>query len=158
MARKLFPTLITLSFIFLFANYILGKVFGLMENSRCYPLLGCNAGFGGYDALMHFYSGILLILWLFWIFKRYPKTNLLTPSFLKNLLILISIIALTAVMWEFLEYNFDHFRIYVLHMNLYHPNELSQASNSDTMGDMIYNLAGSLLTIFGLKSIKKDLL
>jgi TRAP-type uncharacterized transport system fused permease subunit len=155
--RILFNLSVILIIIFLFANYIVGKVFGLMENSHCYPFLGCNAGFGGYDAIVHFMSGIMLVFSLLWIFRRFPAYSLLTKPFWKNLLIILSIVALICVCWEFLEYLDDHFRVYVLHMNLLNPNRLSQPSNADTVGDMIFELIGTFATACGIRFFTKDI-
>jgi hypothetical protein len=108
------------------------RFFGFMSDATCFHYLGCNAGFFGYDALTHFVCGIVIALGL------KDKT--------KNLLELLAYAALIGVCWEILEFGYDHFRMVVLHMNLTNPNTLSQPSNVDTMGDLIFGLLG---TFFG---------
>jgi len=84
---------------------------GWIKDSLCFTYLGCNAGFFGYDSIMHFSSGIMDVAILLWIFMRFPSFSLLGNSFWKNLVIVLSVVALVAVCWEILEYSHDFVRM-----------------------------------------------
>lgn len=129
------------------AQFGLGDIWGMMRNSQCFKYLGCNAGFFGFDALVHFLAGILFITFVLWLFHKYPKLNLLHGDFWKNAIILLAIVALLGVTWEIMEFSADHIRMNILHENLTHPNHLAQPSNSDTMGDLTFGLLGAALSI-----------
>lgn len=135
---------------------------GLMYNGLCFRYLGCNIGFFGYDAVVHFFSGILEAIFLIWLCHKFPKTNILhEDSVWKNIVVLIAFVALLAVTWELLEFSADHFRMYILHENLTNPNILAQPNNSDTMGDFTFGLSGAflgafLVKYFDSKSIRKN--
>lgn len=134
---------------------------GLMYNGLCFRYLGCNVGFFGYDALVHFFSGIFEVLLVVWLCHKFPKFNILhEDSLWKNVLVLIAIVALLSAGWELFEYAADYVRMHILHQNMTNPNILAQPSNSDTMGDFTLGLAGFsvgvlLLRFFNPKSIKK---
>ncbi len=125
---------------------------GFMKNSTCLPYMGCDAGFFGYDALTHFVCGIVVAVGLAWLAGRHPRAKIFGPSRLKNFLTILAVAALVGMLWEVFEFGFDHFRSIVLHMNLYHPNQAAQPSNSDTVGDMLFGLLGS---IFGSMPLRK---
>lgn len=133
-----------------------------MYNGKCFQYLGCNIGSFGYDAVVHFFSGIFEAILLIWLCHRFPKTNILhEDSAWKNILVLIAFVALLAVGWELLEFAADHFRIYILHQNLTHPNILAQPNNTDTMGDFIFGLFGAfvgalLVKYFDPKSVRRN--
>ena len=133
------------------AQFGLGDIWGMMKNSQCFKYLGCNAGFFGFDAFVHFLAGILFIMFVLWLFHRYPKLNLLHANFWKTAVILLAIVALLGVTWEVIELAADHIRMDVLHENLTHPNRLAQPSNGDTMGDLTFALLGAALSIGALK-------
>lgn len=117
----------------------------LMANGLCFHLLGCNTGFLGYDAFVHFCSGIAETVFLLWAMRRFAKINMLHESFWKNLLIIVSLVLMLAFVWEVAELIGDQYRMLVLHKDLLHPNTLYQPSNVDTMGDLIVAVAGALL-------------
>ena len=133
------------------AQFGLGDIWGMMRNSQCFKYFGCNAGFFGFDALVHFLAGILFIMFVLWLFHAYPKLNLLHSNFWKTTVTLLAIVALLGVTWEFMEFSADHIRIDILHENLIHPNRLAQPSNGDTMGDLTFALLGAALSISILK-------
>lgn len=117
----------------------------LMANGLCYRYLGCNTGFFGFDAVVHLASGITETLLALWLMRRFPSISLLHSSFWKNLVIIVSLAVLFAFIWEFLEFVPDHYRVFVLHINLFSPNRLYQPDNTDTMGDMVAALLGAIL-------------
>lgn len=132
------------------AQFILGDVFGMMNNKNCFDSLGCNAGFFGFDALVHFLAGFLFIAGVLWYFHKRPKKALLSDSLGKNIFILLAIVALLGVGWEIFEFSADTVRTVGLHMNLQNPNHLAQPSDADTMGDLIFEQLGALVSIIWL--------
>jgi len=143
--------------IFLFGT-IGGDIFGLMSNQACYTLFGCNVGFFGYDAMMHLLSGLVEVTLILWLVRKKPALNPFSSSFTKNVVIMVAICVLLGVLWELGEFTFDSYRIYVLHQDLFHPNLLAQASNSDTMGDLTFGMAGAYLSTLLYKLTDKRLL
>lgn len=141
--------------------FLVGALFSdlgphLIANDKCYALLGCNADFFGYDAVLHFVSGVMTASLIIWLMKKYPEVNLFHEQFWKNVFIVVAIAALVAVSWEIVEYSHDQFRMAVLHQNLTSPNRQDQPSNSDTMGDMTFSILATGLTARALKrSIQK---
>ncbi|MBX4209197.1 hypothetical protein KW799_00655 [Candidatus Parcubacteria bacterium] len=146
------------AFISLFILMSLGsKPFGWMRNAACLPHLGCNTGFFGYDALTHFVGGVALAIGLAWIIRRYPRLHIFHREFLKNVFVILAVAALIGVLWELLEYGFDYVRIVFFHMNLASPNQMAQAGNSDTMGDLFFGLLGSFIAAAAMKAIDRDI-
>lgn len=131
-----------------------GSLLGLINNERCFKYLGCNAGFFGFDAVIHFFGGILCVAFVLWFIHRYPKLNILHETFWKNAVILLAIAALVGFCWEVLEFSVDHFRMYELHQSL-SMKDSAQVSNSDTMGDLTFGLLGSCSAIFAIEFLKR---
>jgi hypothetical protein len=145
--------------IFALFEFVDGHLFGLMNNALCFKYLGCNAGFFGYDAIAHFASGIIEIIFILWLAKKTSRFNFLHNNFWKSVLILMAIVALIGVGWEILEFVGDHVRMYVFHEDLLRPaNRLFQPSNSDTVGDLTFGLLGATITILILGLIDRALL
>lgn len=134
-------------FIFAFAVFLGGIWPGWMHSSYCFKYLGCNAGFGGYDALVHFLGGITGAAFILWFIKKYPRWNILSGDALRDSFMVIAIVALAGVSWEIIEFSIDHFRILVLHQDIVHLGHLLQPSNSDTMGDLVFDLLGGIIGI-----------
>jgi hypothetical protein len=119
-------------------------VFGVMEfmgdiyprliaNGLCFHLLGCNIGFFGYDGLVHLVSGLCIGLGLLWFKRHDPKEFALWT---------LSV----ALAWEASEWVFDTFRMSVLHMNLFIPeNIMTQPTTLDTIGDMVLGCLGTAI-------------
>jgi cation transport ATPase len=130
-----------------------GHIWHWMSNEVCYRYIGCNVGFFGYDAIVHLFGGVLIVLTLLWLMRRYPSLNVLrNDNFSENFLILLAIVALVGIGWEIMEFSFDHWRTVILNENLLNPNTMAQPSNSDTMGDLVFGLFGGALTIFFTKN------
>jgi hypothetical protein len=125
------------------------------SNQSCYKYLGCSVGFFGYDALEHFLSGIALTWILVWIFQKFPKYSLLSDKLWKNVLILIALVALFSVLWELSELVHDVFRSSILHQPLINfrlnINLMDQPTNLDTMGDLFFELFGSVIALIFAK-------
>ncbi|HVT75136.1 MAG TPA: hypothetical protein VHD69_01805, partial [Candidatus Paceibacterota bacterium] len=68
-----------------------------------------------------------------------------------------SLVALVAIGWEASEFAYDHIRIIVFHMNLTDPNVMAQPSNTDTMGDLMLETLGGVLSVLGCKSARMPL-
>ena len=130
-----------------------GGSFG--ANGACSPYMGCTAGFFGYDAIEHFLFGISAIWILIWVFQKFPQYSVLGEKRWKNILILIALVVLISVFWEFLECAHDYFRLEVLHQPLLnlklHINYLDQPTNLDTMGDLTFGLVGAVVALFFTK-------
>ncbi len=118
-------------------------------NGICSRVLGCIQGFFGYDAYEHILGGIATA-WIFaslWLLS--PRGSFFSDTFWKNVLMLVAFSSLVFVGWEILECVHDYFRIEVLHEQLFifrlHINYLDQPTNLDTMGDITFSLAGSII-------------
>ncbi len=151
--------IVTLSFIIIFFMLTFFGNYGpdLMTNEKCYSLLGCNSGFFGYDALVHFVNGIMNTMLIIWLMTKFPSFNLFHNHFWKNFLMIIALVVLISFSWEFFEFSHDQFRMKIFHENLIIENRLDQPSNDDTMGDITFSILGATITVFVLKSfIKKE--
>ena len=147
MNGKLKATVISSTGLFL-VLWTLGK-WGphFIANDRCYAILGCNAGFFGYDALLHFVSGIMITSLIIFFSIKFSAANFFHDGFWKNMIVVVSLIAMIAVFWEIAELGHDQFRMKVLHENLRVPtNRLDQPSNDDTMGDITFAILGGTIT------------
>ncbi|GEM_PF-2690096 len=131
----------------------------LIESSHCYPILGCNAGFGGYDALLHFVAGIMEVAILVRL-RLWASFNS-TEKFWKNFILLLSLVALLSVGWEILEflhdYFFSKFELFNA-LSIFRPYTLTQPSTSDTMGDILFTLIAGMIAgalVLGRRQKKK---
>lgn len=142
---------LTIALVLSVISFVVLQVFGvwgpvLISNQLCFRWFGCNAGFFGYDAIIHTVSAVMEVLFIVWLMKMYPRISMLTDSRLKNVIMLVSLVALLAVIWELGEFLQDRYFMYVLHIDLLHPvNALSQPSNIDTMGDEFFSLFGATI-------------
>jgi hypothetical protein len=146
--------LVAVVILFLLAS-LGGNLSGLMNNDACYTYLGCNAGFFGYDAIVHMVSGVMNIFILIYIMRTWPKFNFLTGSYWKNMLILVAFALVIGLCWEWGEFAADHFKMIVLHMNIINPNRQYQPSNGDTMGDLFFGGIGATITSSFWRGIAK---
>lgn len=128
-----------------------GEFFNGALNSTCYPYLGCDAGFFGYDALEHFLFGFAAVWVIVWLCRKFPRRSILTAEHWKSGLILVASAMLIAVFWEMGEFLRDAYLLDIARERLFdlqlHINYLAQPSNFDTMGDLTLNLLGSLLAL-----------
>lgn len=135
------------------ALFYFGDRLGFMNNTNCFKYMGCNAGFFGFDAFVHFISGIMVASFLLWIMKEKPKLNLLSDNIWKNILLIVALVVLVSVCWELIEFCHDHFNTIILHQTWrLHttPPSLDQITNDDTMGDIFFSIAGAKLTLLFL--------
>jgi hypothetical protein len=145
--------------IILVTIFVIGWIFGaygptLMSNQKCFVVLGCNIGFFGYDAALHFLSGIMDATLIVWLMRKFPTINMFHDRFWKNFLVIITLVAFIAVSWEFGELCRDQFRMKILHENLTIPiNRLTQPTNNDTMGDITFSILGAVIAISVLKPL-----
>lgn len=138
--------------VFFLGEFGLGWALGWMDNSLCFRYFGCNAGFFGYDAFVHFLGGILEATFMLWLAKNYRRLNIFHETFWKNLFVLIAIVALISISWEMFEFSYDHVQTNLLHEDILHPYDVKlQPSNDDTMGDLTFGLLGALSAIVILK-------
>lgn len=112
----------------------LGEIYpGLIGNALCFPILGCNIGFFGYDGLVHFVSGLCIGLGLLW-FKRHEMRQFVFWA------------GGIALAWEAMEWAYDTVRSAILHTNLLSPiNIMTQPSPVDTLGDLVLGCLGTAL-------------
>ncbi len=153
------PLLLSIISIFLILEFI-GEIYpDWIANSLCFRVIGCNAGFFGYDALLHCVSGIAETLTLFWMAERYSRFNVFhSSSIVRSAIMILGIVALLSITWEFIEFSYDSVRMAVFHMNLLSPNTLSQPTNADTIGDIALGLLGSALTLLLMMRFDPSLL
>ena len=135
--------------------YFINLIGGIMDynsNSYCSKYLGCTSGFFGYDALEHFTFGFVIIFSIVWICRNFPKYSILNDSTWRTIFSLITLTVFISVLWEFSECAHDVFRLNILHEYLInfklHIDFLDQPTNLDTMGDISFNLLGSILALF----------
>lgn len=127
--------------------------FNLINNSRCFPVVGCNAGFFGYDAITHMAGGILWATLFVWLMLRYKRMHILHTTFGKSFFVIISTITLIHVGWEFYEFGLDKIDTLLLGRPL-HFDEIAQPSNTDTMGDLIFGLLGAMCGVFLMRLVE----
>lgn len=128
----------------------------LMANGLCFAHLGCNSGFFGFDAVVHFVSGIAETAIMLWFMRRIPSISVLHSTFWKDLILILSLALMVGFIWELLEFVPDQYRVLVLHANLTSPDRLYQASNNDTMGDLLAAMLGALVVAIPfIRSIKR---
>ncbi len=115
---------------------------GLIANHLCFPILGCNLGFFGYDGLIHFISGVCVGLGLLWAQGRFGGIFL---AWGRTAWAFAAWGAAVALAWEIMEWSYDLARIYLLNMDLLSPNRLTQPNSLDTIGDIVLGLLGTML-------------
>lgn len=99
--------------------------------------LGCNYGFFGYDALWHLIGGILAGSAFVLISGKRPRY-----------FALLAIVTLASVGWEALEFGHDKVfnRIPVINkIEFLHFERVAQPSNADTVGDLLFSIAGAAI-------------
>lgn len=128
-----------------------GELFHGAPNAGCYRFLGCDSGFFGYDALEHFLFGFAITWCVVWLCQKFPRYSILSEEFWKTALILVCAVTFIEVLWEIGECFRDAYLLDIVHEQLLnfrlHINYLAQPSNFDTMGDITFNLLGSLLAL-----------
>ena len=146
-----------LTVVYLIINILGEREFGgsLAMNPSCYKYLGCTSGFLGYDAIEHFMFGVAGTTVLVYLLRKFPDHSILSNKRWKNFLMIVSIIVLISVLWEFVEFGHDTIRVDIFHQPLVNwklnINYLDQPTNADTMGDMFFGLIGSILTLLFVK-------
>ncbi len=130
--------------VFSFLQFVGGDFFDLSKNYQCFKYLGCNAGFFGYDAVVHFFAGILFASALLWVMEAHPRFHVLPDGFWKKAFVTVAICVFVSVSWEVWEFTYDHVRVDIFHENLVQENMLLQPTNADTMGDLTFGFGGSV--------------
>jgi uncharacterized membrane protein YjdF len=122
-------------FISIIVLHFLANQFGIYERQM-------ESGFVWFDNILHFFSGIAFaFLWL-WIAER----KNINRSFVQ----IMAFVLFTAVVWELVEFGFlKAFSSQALEFKIYSPS-IMEASE-----DIISNLLGGALLVFGLKNLKK---
>ena len=100
--------------------------------------------FSRFDILMHFIGGLSIGYSYILFYKFLQQENIIiSKDLILNIFFIISIVALTAVLWEMAEFVSDYF---------YHTRV--QVSLDDTMLDMFLGILGGSLVSFLFKFIK----
>ncbi len=119
-----------------------------MNNFFCFDYIGCNAGFFGYDFLVHFLSGTATAIFVIWLGDEFPKFSVRFKNRLKTAIVLLALVALVGVCWEFIEFFYDQSKGFLVSNNIPTLNIHAQPSNADTMGDLFADIAGGAIPAF----------
>ena len=157
-ASKLDIAFLSSTLFFAAAEFFADSSFWFIENSRCFHYLGCNAGFLGYDVVVHFFCGIFDAMLVVWIGEKYLHLNILHSHFWKNALIIVMAVAFFAIVWELYEFILDNFAASFLNHIPPSFNQLAQPGNSDTVGDMTFGILGAFTGVFILRAIVPHIL
>ena len=158
MKTPLFAAVVFLTGLFLLESPG-GNFIGWMDNDVCYRIWGCNAGFFGFDFLVHLTSAAAMATLIAWLMKHYDFLNISHGGFFAKFVVIIACVALFGVMWETGEFIHDRYQTNILQEDLRNPvNLLDQPSNADTVGDLFASVSGAALALIIGRFIKKDLL
>jgi glycerol uptake facilitator-like aquaporin len=130
-------------------------------NLRCFSLLGCNSGFFGYDAMFeHFLCAFVGTLLLVRFMKVHPNKSFLHNLLWKNAVMLIALVMLLSVAWEFFEFSHDQIVAQISPNSTltFLSGRRLQPNNTDTMGDLTFDFLGSIAAIIVLRFIASDLI
>jgi len=108
------------------------------------------------DIIMHVLGGLWIALLAAWFLYFSGKVNINNTSSFSVLIIILGIVALGGVLWEFFEFSFDKIILGKIEnfIKLAGPVQLGV---SDTMSDLFFDLAGGLLGgLIFLKRIKHE--
>lgn len=108
------------------------------------------------DIVMHVLGGLWVALLAVWFLYFSGKVNVNNTSLFSALIIVLGIVALGGVFWEFFEFSFDKILLGKIG-NFIKLAGLVQLGVSDTMSDLFFDLAGGLLGgLIFLKRIKHE--
>lgn len=97
---------------------------------------------GWFDVVMHFMGGMWLSLIAIWFLYFSGKLDF-NKNFFLVLVIILGIVALGGVLWEFFEFSFD--KIFLGKIDKYAVRiGLAQLSLTDTLSDLFFDLLGGL--------------
>jgi hypothetical protein len=134
MTRSVLKRNLTLAIFSFFAMHSVVSWSGLYRSSSM----------GWVDMPVHFLAGVLCATVFFWFFQRFPSHFDTSRHFWVTLVLILGWTALIGTLWEFTEFTYDLLIAkYALHLNTL------QFGLRDTLGDMLFNLLGTLaLAIF----------
>ncbi len=150
-SKKIAIGLISSIIIFIIVTYI-GDHTGRTANDYCPNYFNCTVGFFGFDALQHFFGGVIALFVIGFYSEMYPDYSLFHHNKTKNFLILLSVSIFMAYCYEVGEMVHDAFRFGILHIpiSVSGKHQLDQASNLDTMGDIFFHAISSMIVIWFL--------
>jgi uncharacterized membrane protein YjdF len=157
-ASKLDIAFFSSTLLFAAAEFFADSSFWLIENARCFEYLGCNAGFLGYDATVHFFGGVFEAILIVWIGEKYLHLKILHDRFWKNALLMVMAVAFFAAVWEIYEFVLDNFAAYFFNHVPSLFNELAQPGNGDTVGDMMFGILGAVVGVLILRVVVPHIL
>jgi uncharacterized membrane protein YjdF len=140
--------------VFFVAWFVVGDLFGLMQDGQCVAFFGCYNGFFGYDAFVHLSSGAMFVFFIIWLGEKHPRFRVISGNFWKSAVIIVALCVSIGTVWEMIEFGLDHARVGFLHQRFFGTDEMQQSSNSDTMGDETFNLIGGIVAVTLLASFK----
>ncbi len=128
----------------------IGDHAGWTANNYCPNYFSCTIGFFGFDALQHFFGGIISLFIIGYYSELYPQYSLFHQNKVKNFVILLSVSIFLAFMFEGGEMVHDAFRFGIRHIaeSVSGHHQLDQPTNLDTMGDMFFHAIASMIVIW----------
>lgn len=114
-------------FVFLLAFHIISVIFSLYWLIRWI------------DIPMHLLGGIWLAMLSIWIFYVSGRFSLPRKSYLLSLILILGLVALGGILWEFFEFSFDF---------VSHKKWSVQFGLIDTISDLFFDLLGGLCVYF----------
>ncbi len=91
------------------------------------------------DIPLHFLGGVWLAMFSIWIFYISDRFSLPKKPYLLSLVLILGLVALGGILWEFFEFSFDF---------VSHKRWLAQLSLLDTISDLFFDLLGGFCTYF----------
>lgn len=101
-----------------------------------------------YDVYMHILGGMWVASFLMFFFSRYKYNICASPSHMQNGIVLISLVMMIGILWEFYEFGAYTLAQTVLPADIY----------TDTLFDLFFDFCGAtIITLFFTKSHNKNL-
>lgn len=109
------------------------------------------------DILLHFWGGMIVGLWAYFIFFQKENLEFQKADWLRKMIIILGTAALVGIGWEFFEWIMDHT------ISIWYVFPKNQPSVDDNMKDLLMDLLGGVLVGFitqwrdkaGLEILKK---
>lgn len=140
--RGILTIFVILCALFALLEFVLGITYGWMASERCFPLLDCNIGPFGFDALVHFTSGLATGVF----FALLVRGSLREKTLRRQLFDLLVFGFCIVFAWELIEWIGDLINFGAIIGNFLDiPNQVLQLSRLDTIGDVIFGSIGTFL-------------
>ncbi len=136
-----------LAALFLFGEFVAGHSWDLMDNARCFPYIGCNAGLWGYDAVLHTLSGVIAVVALLWLGRIWSRFDFYSYTPLRRGVSIFIILLAIGIGWETWEFSVDQLVVGSVNPQLIRFGVPLQPSALDTVGDLVVSTVGGLVTL-----------